>query len=140
MNDLIVIQLQHWIQVDFVSSLRYVDRAVHTLTTFAQPFPLPCQLFDLELVLREGLTNAAQHGNQLDPARRVQCEMDLRLDPLRITIADEGEGFPRPPVRLVDPASPHGRGLLLMELYGFQVTYNAAGNVLVLTKSFFSVA
>jgi hypothetical protein len=59
-----------------------------------------------------------------------------------MTITDEGEGFAwqerigqAPPSDVLS-----GRGLWLMQLYGFQVHYNATGNVLVLTKALSNTA
>jgi serine/threonine-protein kinase RsbW len=127
----------HQMSVDFASTLEHVDAAVHALMVFIQQQQIPYEPFDLELVLREALTNAVRHGNHLDAARLVRCAMQVDQDILQITVTDEGEGFDWQQ-QLQEPRldSPGGRGGWLMQLYGFEVTYNPAGNVLCLSKPF----
>ena len=136
MESLIVTYQQASIQVVFPSVLSQIDTAVKTLIAFVHQHRVPCRPFDLELVLREGLTNAVIHGNHLEPARRVQCAIQVRPTDLCVTITDEGEGFAwHDRVTQIPPGDVlTGRGLQLMQLYGFQVHYNATGNVLTLTK------
>lgn len=132
----VTIRQAQQITLEFSSSLPHVDQATRACLSFAQQVGTGCPLFDLELVLREGLTNAAKHGNRLHPARRVQCMMEVSPQALRITIADEGEGFAwkAQQEHIAEVDIPSGRGLWLMQLYGFDVTYNARGNVLILTR------
>jgi anti-sigma regulatory factor (Ser/Thr protein kinase) len=142
MESLTVTYQHAGIQVVFPSALAQVDMAVQTLMAFVRQHRVPCRPFDLELVLREGLTNAVTHGNHLDPTRRVQCAIQVRPAELCMTITDEGEGFAwHEKITQMPPGDVlSGRGLWLMQLYGFQVHYNATGNVLVLTKSLSNTA
>lgn len=137
MERLHIIYGVHRMTVDFASTLEHVDAAVHALIAFIRQQQIPCELFDLELVLREALTNAARHGNRLDAARLVHCAMQVDQDVLQITVADQGEGFDWQQ-QLHEPTldSPGGRGMWLMQLYGFEVTYNRTGNVMCLSKPF----
>ena len=142
MESLMVTDQHASIQVVFPSVLAQVDMAVQTLIVFVRQHQVPCRLFDLELVLREGLTNAVTHGNRLDPTRRVRCAIQVRPEELCMTITDEGTGFAwHEKIAQMPPGDVlTGRGLWLMQLYGFQVHYNATGNVLVLTKELSNTA
>ena len=142
MESLLVTSQHAGIQVVFPSVLSQIDTAVKALIAFFRQHQVPCRLFDLELVLREGLTNAVTHGNRLDPTRWVRCAIQLRPADLCMTITDEGEGFAwhEKIARMPSGDVLTGRGLWLMQLYGFQVHYNATGNVLVLTKALSNTA
>jgi len=94
---------------------------------------------DIEIALREALTNAIVHGNHENPEKRVyvasRCSQDGEV---LVTIRDFGEGFDS---RLVpDPTAPenrlsaHGRGIYLM--YGLmdEVHFEEEGTVVKLRK------
>jgi serine/threonine-protein kinase RsbW len=49
--------------------------------------------FKVELLLREAFINAAQHGNNLDPAKTVECEISIDREIITIRMKDEGPGF-----------------------------------------------
>ena len=120
----------------FASSFVHVDRAVEVILTFVKRCQLPIEEFDLHLILREGLNNAVEHGNKFDLSRCVRCYLEVQDTCLKIRIEDEGEGFDwqhRQPLE-IDALTERGKGLLLMEAYGFEVEYNAKGNVLLLRK------
>lgn len=120
----------------FTSSFAHVDQAIDELLTFIKHKELLIEAFDLHLVLREGLNNAVEHGNKLNPSRCVWCCLEVIDNCLTIRIEDEGEGFDwqqRQPLE-IDALTERGKGLLLMEAYGFQVTHNQKGNVLFLRK------
>ena len=120
----------------FASSLVHVNRAVDAFLTFVKRRGVPIEEFDLHLILREGLNNAVEHGNKFDLSRCVQCCLEVQDACLKIRIEDEGEGFDwqhRQPLE-IDALTERGKGLLLMEAYGFEVEYNSKGNVLLLRK------
>ncbi len=116
------------------------------------------------IALEEALLNAIYHGNlevsselrengddafhQLAAARRTELpyrdrrvKVIARMSPTRaaFVIADEGPGFDVS--KLPDPTdlkhldSPSGRGVLLMRAFMNKVSYNAAGNRVVLVKT-----
>ena len=95
-------------------------------------------LFAIRLAVEEALVNAARHGNGLDPAQFVDAEWSIDGDWFRITITDCGCGFD--PAGVPDPtaeenlARPCGRGVMLMKTYMDEVTFNADGNAVTLTK------
>ena len=95
-------------------------------------------LFAIKLALDEAVTNAIRHGNCSEPCRKVSIEYTVTPQEVRITVCDEGCGFM--PTTLPDPTHnahlnrPHGRGVMLMNAYMSQVTYNDAGNCVTLVK------
>lgn len=115
------------------------------------------------VALQEALTNASFHGNLevssslreidyhayydlarertvLEPysRRRIHVSAQYTLNEARFCIRDEGPGFDR--TSLPDPTDPAnlerpcGRGLLLMQTFMDEVTYNAAGNEVTMIK------
>jgi anti-sigma regulatory factor (Ser/Thr protein kinase) len=98
----------------------------------------PGDLFAVGLALEEALTNAETHGNRDDASKRVRVAYQINKREVRFEIEDEGEGFrlsdvpdPRLP-EYVD--RPHGRGLLMMQLYMTEIEHNARGNCVTMHK------
>jgi anti-sigma regulatory factor (Ser/Thr protein kinase) len=121
------------------------------------------ELMRVGVALDEALANAVQHGNLevdsmlrdegvelynalLDERRQQRPYMDRRIHVSAIitrtaaqfVVRDEGKGFD--PSVLPDPTDPanlervHGRGLLLIRTFMDEVTHNAAGNEITMTK------
>ena len=95
------------------------------------------KLQDLAIAVAEALSNAAVHGNRLDPALSVQVSVRVRPGRVAVSVADQGPGFdsgtvsdPTHPDRLLVPG---GRGLLLMRKFADSVDYNEDGNSVRLT-------
>ena len=67
----------------------------------------------------EAGTNAIQHGNRIDPAKRVDLAFELHPDRLEVVVHDLGKGFDVEKL-LVDITSPEhlldlrGRGIYMM--------------------------
>ena len=88
---------------------------------------------DLGLAVREAMVNAVGHGNKYHAEKRVHLVIESRPDSLRITIADQGEGFDLN--RVPDPTQGDnllrgsGRGLLLIQTFvdEFTVKKSAGG-------------
>lgn len=90
--------------------------------------------FDVDLLLREFMTNAVIHGNGSDRKKRVG--VDFRIGPKWIVlhITDEGPGFRwRTKSRIPpDERAASGRGLAIGALYAHRTRYNNAGNQVTL--------
>ncbi|MBD3867526.1 MAG: ATP-binding protein [Acidobacteria bacterium] len=95
---------------------------------------------DLEIVLREGLANAALHGNQAAETKSVFLRFyGSREQGLWIAIRDEGSGFD--PDAVPDPRGEdrlllhHGRGIFLMQQLVDDIEYRKGGTELLLYKA-----
>lgn len=95
---------------------------------------------DLAVAVSEALSNAAMHGNRLDPASRVVVTVEVVPDTrVVVEVRDSGQGFdstrlsdPTEPERLLAPA---GRGVYLMHALVDEVQYNKKGNRVRLTMN-----
>lgn len=96
-------------------------------------------IFAIRLALDEALSNAVRHGNGNDPSKSVTVDMAVGEDRFECTICDEGKGFH--PGSLPDPTDPaflerpHGRGVMLMQAYMTEVSFNSEGNCVTLLKT-----
>ncbi len=95
----------------------------------------------LVTAVREAVTNAVIHGNREQPGTRVDVVFELADGCIRITVADQGEGFD--PDSLPDPVSREhlmdasGRGVFLMHQLMDEVRYDfpeSGGTTLTMTK------
>ena len=95
-------------------------------------------LFAIKIALEEALVNAIKHGNKLDPSKHVTIEAAISAAQAEISIEDEGPGFDRGSVP--DPLAEEnlekasGRGILLIESYMSQVTWDHGGRRLRMVK------
>ncbi|MEM7479556.1 MAG: ATP-binding protein [Acidobacteriota bacterium] len=95
----------------------------------------------IDLAVREAVANAIKHGNQCDPAKRVEVEARLEDHTVVVRVEDEGHGFdpryvedPRAPKNLLRPS---GRGIFYIEKFMDGVDWEvgaSGGTVLVLRK------
>jgi serine/threonine-protein kinase RsbW len=79
----------------------------------------------------EAVTNAIEHGNNLDERKEVNIEAHKCRSVFKLLIKDEGKGFN--PDRLPDPTTPEfreqpdGRGVFLMKKLADEVNYSDGG-------------
>ena len=112
------------------SSMEVVERRI--LSRIEERGLTERRFFAVRLVLEEAVANAIQHGNKLDPAKKVTIR--FRIEPKRVIfeVNDEGAGFKVDAVP--DPTDdahinlPQGRGILLMRAYADEVRYGEKGN------------
>ncbi len=137
-----IVKSANSIEIHFSSTMKNVDRTCDELMKFCELLfkngIIKNHLFGLNLVLREGLTNAVKHGNGLDPEKIVRCLMKIDLQgKIYIEIEDQGDGFDWHKIQdksFYDVLSDHGRGLVIMRLYCPDHEYNKKGNLLILKK------
>ena len=73
----------------------------------------------ISISVLEAGTNAIQHGNRIDPTKRVDLAFELHPDRLEVIVHDRGKGFDVEKL-LVDVTSPEhlldlrGRGIYMM--------------------------
>ncbi len=93
--------------------------------------------FAINLVLREGLTNAIRHGNANNPEKLVKLSLDIEGNRLiKVAIEDQGDGFDwqsRQKTELPEDEE-HGRGMFIIDSYFSRYSYNDKGNILYLEK------
>jgi serine/threonine-protein kinase RsbW len=95
-------------------------------------------VFAVNLALEEALVNAVQHGNRLDPDKKVHFICRLNNDKIYVRIEDEGEGFD--PNAVPDPTDDDhimtvsGRGCLLIKGFVSRACWNDTGNVIEFEK------
>jgi serine/threonine-protein kinase RsbW len=93
----------------------------------------------VELALREALSNAVVHGNQMDAHKLVQirCRCELGKG-VFIIVKDHGQGFD--PKAVPDPLAverleaEHGRGIHLMKLAMDEVSFERGGTEVHMRK------
>ena len=83
------------------------------------------------IAVREAVINAMLHGNRMDPARKVEVNLQARPRSIRARIRDQGSGFdlaatPDPTVgdNLMRSS---GRGLLVMRAFVDRVDFKFVG-------------
>lgn len=96
---------------------------------------------ELRLGLQEALVNAAKHGNNMDPGKKIFVRFSTASDEYWWVISDQGDGFDQPadcPVELNEKPPAHeqecGRGMYILHQIFDQVHWNSQGNELKLCK------
>jgi serine/threonine-protein kinase RsbW len=88
------------------------------------------------LAVTEAVNNAIQHGNNLDPKKKINLAYESNNKNLSFTIADEGKGFDYN--TLPDPTEPNniekpnGRGVFLMRHLADTVDFIDNGRIVKL--------
>ncbi len=128
------------LHIRFSSFMGNIDEVCKRVTLFLESKQegIAPHLFSINLVLREGLTNAVRHGNQNDPKKLVDFQLEIAGGKfILLKIEDQGEGFDwkkQQSAGLPGDAD-HGRGIPIMETYFTRYSYNKKGNLLYLEKT-----
>ena len=128
----------------FASRVMAISPFVEQLMCFVKPLIATVSAMDgseedIEIAVREVLSNAVVHGNHEDPQKKVYVTFRFRIDgEISITVQDEGTGF-NPDV-VADPTDGnkrllcHGRGVYLMQALMDEVSFENEGNVVHMKK------
>lgn len=86
--------------------------------------------FASELLLREALVNAVEHGCSGAPDQKVQCVVRSGKGRILISVSDPGPGFDwaRRLGLTPDAEATCGRGIAIYQTYGTWLRFNLAGN------------
>jgi serine/threonine-protein kinase RsbW len=116
------------IEISIGSTLDYLD-LVQTVTDCITSF----MGFDedtahwIGMSVRESVTNAIQHGNRLDPGKKVDVRFEVTPEYLDILVRDQGNGFkiddlpnPLDPENLLKPS---GRGIFYIRSFMDEVEF-----------------
>lgn len=91
------------------------------------------------IALTEAINNAITHGNQLNPDKKVNLNMETTTNNVEFTIKDEGVGFDYD--NIPDPTLPEnleklsGRGIFLMKSLADNVVFEEKGRIIKLRFS-----
>ena len=124
----------------FASSMDTIDEVIIEAIDYlyARMDHVKEHAFAINLVLREGLTNAVRHGNDNDPGKMVRLMLDVsQSELLKVSIEDEGQGFDWKSLSTenLPEDQDYGRGIIIMDSYFTRYSYNDAGNTLYLEKA-----
>jgi anti-anti-sigma factor len=116
------------------SEMPQVDRVIEESHIFFHQLNIGAsELSNLNLVLREMLNNAIEHGNHGIPDKEVRCDVQhLGRKRFKIQVEDQGEGFDHNSVDWeipVDPRQTRNRGYALINTFCDQVKFNDKGNL-----------
>ncbi len=118
------------ISIDFGSRLDYLEIVQDVSDNIGRMtgFDEDCCHW-ISLSVRESVTNAILHGNQLDEAKRVGLHFSVSDESLVICVRDEGTGFeesalpdPLEPANLLKPS---GRGIFYVRSFMDDVSYRS---------------
>ena len=125
------------LQVVIPASLVAIEPLLEKVRGCSECYLQGRELFAVELLLREALTNAVVHGSQNDPARSIRCTLRVKAGWLIVNVADEGEGFDwrRQRSRQAESSACSGRGMEIFRKYASRVRFNEKGNAVTLAKS-----
>lgn len=126
-------------EAELPSDLDLLNGTVFYLTEEMYKFGIisPAEI-NVKVSLIEALTNAMEHGNDLDKNKKVKIFADFSHEQAVIEIIDEGEGFevnrlPNPTMQ-ENIFKTRGRGVFMMRQFLDGVEYFPPGNHVKLTK------
>ena len=129
----------HGLRCRFQATLQAVDGVCLQLRDLLSVRLLgPRDLFALELLAREALTNAVRYGCQGDPGREVAFRFRLGRRRAVLVVDDDGPGFDWRAylARPDDDEATGGRGLRIYRTYASRLLFNPKGNRLLLIRNF----
>jgi serine/threonine-protein kinase RsbW len=134
-----VFKTKDFIRFDFSSTMKNIDAVCEQTDQYLRSTiaGIEKHLFPIQLVIREGLTNAVRHGNEGDPGKIVRFELSIiNKEMVKMMIEDEGKGFDWRGQRneILNDNQEHGRGIIIMGTYFNGCSYNEKGNILFLEK------
>ena len=117
------VELQNVLSSEITAISPFVDRLTQFFRMLINKFgDVDEDEVDIQIALREALSNAIIHGNRENPCKRVYVTCRLSMDgEVLLTVRDEGEGFDS--CAIPDPTDPenrlvsNGRGIYLMRSF-----------------------
>ncbi len=129
---------ENLLEIQMSAELSNIDRAcLETRASLREQGLEDCS-FEVQLVMREALSNAIIHGSGMDKKKTVDYAFEIRDDTLIMRVRDQGAGFPwhEKSANMPAPHSLGGRGVTIMREYFDSVEFNEQGNAIVLTKHY----
>jgi anti-anti-sigma factor len=90
--------------------------------------------FPVELLARECLANAVNHGNGNDANKSIVFQFSIGREWIQLQVSDDGPGFAwrKANQKTLNTTETSGRGLRLYALYAERVRFNRLGNQITL--------
>lgn len=114
------------------SEFEHLDNIVNESDAFlGKLIPDDDLCYRIVLLLSEAVTNAIEHGNDNDEAKKVQIDIEVGDKEIHIRVEDEGEGFN--PAKVEDPTEGEnvlldgGRGIFFIQEMADRVDYDLDG-------------
>lgn len=113
------------------SDLKYLGAVDAAIQDLAREFAFsPDAINDVSTALIEACSNAIEHGNHFDPAKRVVVTLRFNGQSFSATVKDEGTGFDYQRALNAnaqpDPMSERGRGLMIMRAFTDRLQFRYA--------------
>ena len=113
-----------------------LERAIDFIEEFVEQHELGQDLLErLRLVGSEAVTNAIEHGNQLDEEKKVKLGIALANGFVEMRVADEGPGFAvdeiPDPLATENLLAEGGRGVYFIFEFADEVLFEDDGSVLL---------
>lgn len=113
------------------SDHKMVDRLIKMSREFLKEYGYT-HFSEFQLVIRELLNNAIEHGNGKDPSKTVSCSIHkLHDDLFRVTVKDQGDGFDYSAADMTAPDNPdaeRNRGYGIINAFVISLEFNERGN------------
>lgn len=121
------------IDFTFSAEMDHVNRLIEESHIFFHQLNIrTSELSNLNLVLRELVNNAVEHGSRNNPEKTVKCTVrHLGRKRFKIQAEDEGEGVDQQDIDWeipLDPRQARNRGFALINTFADQVKFNDKGN------------
>lgn len=125
------------LEISISSEVGNIVKVESFIETFTTRFGLSSKLFGkISLSVIEAVNNAILAGNKQDVNKQVTVTAEKEDDRVRVTVADEGEGFDY--TRVPDPTDLNnldkvtGRGLYLMRTLSDEIVFENNGATVTL--------
>jgi len=98
-------------------------------------------VIELKIGFNEILVNAVEHGNELDPDRKIRVKAIITEEDIKLVIEDQGKGFEWQDKVMkdleldYDDPNERGRGINIAKKIYNKIKYNDQGNKVCLVKS-----
>lgn len=121
------------ISFTFAAVMANVNRIIEESHIFFHQLDIgTSEMSNLNLVLRELVNNAIEHGSHSIADKKIQCDIEhLGKKRFKIIVEDEGEGFDHQAIDWeipLDPRQTRNRGFALINTFADQIKFNESGN------------
>jgi len=136
MNQFTIKNSNNTLTLDISSYFKNIDRAIEKVLNYYKKQSITIDCFEVNIVLRELLTNSMRHGNRSDPSKKVRIKLNYDKGNLQFVVKDEGKGF-NPNEEIIkksDVLTPHGMGLSIISSLGYNMKFNEEDKNLYVSK------